>query len=156
MKRELTPTEIHHLNERIKKEFNFPGHIMESSRVELIDSEVITVDNQPMWFYYDRNRIAPTIQNLLNYKFLKIIKISAGATQYVEQGQDIQRAVIKEVDEFIRERELVAIQVEQWDKPIVVGLTLHNAQDIMAQEQGVVIRNLHHVHDKIWQYRHVI
>ena len=156
MKRELTDQERYHLNERIKKEFNFPRHIMESSRVELVDSEFVTVDNQPMWFYFDRDRLAPTIQNLMSYRFLPVVKVSAGATPYIEQGQDIQSAIIKEMDESIQENQLVAVQVEQWDRPIAVGLTLHNAQDIMSKKEGRVIRTLHHVHDKIWQYRHSI
>ena len=156
MKREFTPTERHFLNEEIKKRFNFPGHIMESSRVEIIDSLFINIDNQPMWFYFGRYRLAPTIQNLMNYNFLKVIMVDAGATQYLEFGHNIQRAIIKEVDENIKKDEIITVKTHQWDKPICVGLALFDAPEILAQKEGDVIKNLHHVGDLIWQYRHSI
>ena len=156
MKQEFTSEERHHFNERIKREFKFPGHIMESSRVELIDSLFINVDNQPMWFYFDRNRLAPTIQNLLNYNFLKQVTITSGAAHYVELGQNIQRAMVKHLDENIKKNEIVAVKHHEWDKPLAVGMMLFDAAELMKQKEGDVIRTLHHVNDKIWMYRHSI
>ena len=151
MKRILTKQDLYQLNERIKREFRFPGHIKITSEVALIDSQIILVDNRPAWFYDDRGRLCPTLQVLLDYNFLPNVVVHDSFRSAVQTGKSIPVQKVIDCNDDIKKNDIVCILDKELQKPIGVGIALYNAKSIKEMKKGIVVKNTHHEKDKIWE-----
>ena len=149
MKQELTKTDIWQLNQFIARTYGFDGFVRPSSRVEIIDNEIILIDNRPAWFYYNR-RLVPTVQTLLDYNFLKKVYVENEAVPYIKEKLAVLRPSIEKFDSLIKQNEFVCIANEKWDKPFGVGIALYAGEDIAKLKAGEMIKIIHHVGDRIW------
>ncbi len=150
MKRELSPNDVYQLNQFIAKAYGFDGFIRIGSRVELVDAEVILIDNRPAWFYYNK-KLAPTIQTLIDYTFLKKIYVENLAVPYVQTKKEVMRPSIVKLDTSLKKDEFVCVINEKWDRPFAVGITLYTGADIDKLKAGKVADIIHHVGDRIWE-----
>ncbi|MHA1890838.1 MAG: PUA domain-containing protein [Promethearchaeota archaeon] len=80
---------------------------------------------------------------------LKKIMIDQPAVPYIADGADIMRPGIVNVDDDIKENELVAVIDEKNKVIIAIGKALYNSEEIRKMEKGKVIKNIHHVGDVI-------
>jgi PUA domain protein len=135
---------IKELNERFDLDFS------KKDKFE-IDDNIILVNNQSLFFYYD-NKLLPTLKLLLENNVLKTITVDMGAVKFVTKGADIMRPGITKVDDNIEKNEFVAIVDETHLKPLAIGLTLFSGKEILNLSSGNVIKNIHYVGDSIWNY----
>ena len=144
MKKILTKEDLYQLNERIKREFRFPGYIMITSEVALIDSQIILVDNRPAWFYDDRGRLFPTLQVLLDYNFLPNVVVHDSFRSAVQTGRNIPVQKVIDCNDDIKKNDIVCIIDKELQKLIAVGIALYNAKSIKEMKKGIVVKNTHH------------
>lgn len=149
MKKQLRKSDIRALNTEIKSYFRFEEHISPRSRVELIDSEIYLVDNRPLWLR-SGGRLMPTVQNLLEFNFLRKVTVDMGAVKFVAGGADVMRPGIVDIEENIKKEEIVAVVDEKHKKPLAVGVILFDKETAQKMDKGKVIRTVHHVGDRIW------
>lgn len=150
MKQELTKNDIWQLNQFIARTYGFDGFVRPGSRVEIVDSEIILIDNRPAWFYYNK-RLVPTVQTLLDYNFLKKVYVENEAVPYIKEKLAVLRPSIGRFDSQLKKDEFVCVSNEKWDKPFAVGIALYTGEDIAKLTAGEMIRIVHHVGDRIWE-----
>ncbi|MEK6959658.1 MAG: PUA domain-containing protein [Nanoarchaeota archaeon] len=155
MKQQLGKNDVWQLNEMIKRSFRMAYPVQPRERVELVDNQIYLIDNRPAWVKFE-GRLIPALNYLLESNFLKKVVVDMGAIQYVTSGADVFRPGIKSIDESIVKDEIIAIVDERHDKPLAVGIAMMSGPDMKAVEKGKVIKIVHYVGDRIWDFTKTI
>jgi PUA-domain protein len=80
------------------------------------------------------------------------IVVDMGAVPYVCKGADVMAPGLRTVKSEFKENALVLVVDERHGKPLAVGLAFMNSEDMKAVKGGKVVKNLHYVGDKLWNY----
>ncbi len=143
------------LNE-ISKRLNINAEALFGGKatVEVAESpvgNVYLVNDKPLFFKIEK-RVLPT---LLFQEFVaqapKIV-VDMGAIPYVCNGADIMAPGIVRVEGEFSKDDLVLIVDEKHGKPLAVGASLQDSESVRNAKQGAVIKNVHFVSDKIWNF----
>ena len=127
---------------------------MESAKTfdELIVGEGV------VYFVDDAPSIIRTKRGLLpSLKFDKMINslpriiVDMGAVARVANGADIMRPGVKGMQGDFAKGKLVVIVDENYGKPIALGFTEVNSEEMRAMSKGKVIENVHYVGDELWR-----
>ncbi|MBD3187621.1 hypothetical protein GF325_12375 [Candidatus Bathyarchaeota archaeon] len=81
------------------------------------------------------------------------IVIDQPAVPYIADGADVMRPGIVEIDERIKEGDLVAIVDEKNRITLAIGKSKFDATAMEAMDKGKVIKNIHHAGDRYWNLR---
>jgi len=143
---------LNEISERLK--FNIEVLFGQKVNVEIAESAVgniYLVNDKPLFFNVEK-RVLPTL--LFQYFVSRAPKIvvDMGAIPYVCNGADVMAPGIVRIEgEFIK-GDLVLIVDEKHGKPLALGETLHDSGTVRNAKQGAVVRNVHFVSDKIWNF----
>ncbi|MBT7849207.1 RNA-binding protein [Candidatus Woesearchaeota archaeon] len=118
------------------------------SLVKLIDDFYLSVDNNILFFKYNNNFIPSLKSDLMN---LKTVTIDMPAVPFICKGADLMKPGIVELDDFEKD-EFVAIIDEKNKKAISICIALFSSNDIKNMFSGKVLKNIHHIGDKIWSF----
>lgn len=109
-------------------------------------------DGKPILFEFD-NRLIPTIFSIREYNItLPKVVVDIGAIRFVVNGADIMAPGIVYFEEEITKDDIVAVHEEKASSVIAVGISLIDAEEFKTKKSGKVIRNIHHLKDKIWGF----
>jgi PUA-domain protein len=122
--------------------------------VEIVASEVgnvYLVNDKPLFFNVEK-KVLPTLlfQDFVS-RAPKIV-VDMGAIPYVCNGADIMAPGIVRVEGEFSKDDLVIVVDEKHGKPIAVGESLHDSASVSNAKQGAVVKNVHFVSDKIWNF----
>ena len=124
------------------------------ANVEIAESavgNVYLVNDKPLFFKIEK-KVLPT---LLFQDFVsqapKIV-VDMGAIPYVCNGADVMAPGIVRVEGEFSKDDLVLIVDEKHGKPLAVGESLNDSESVRNAKQGAVIKNVHFVSDKIWNF----
>lgn len=151
MKKQLSKNDIWQLGELVKRSFQSPDLFHPNDRVELVDNEVYLINNRP-GLIRSQGRLIPSLHILLEHNFLKRIVVDMGAVQFVTSGSDVFRPGCKAIDESIQKDEIVSIVDERHEKPLAVGIALMSGKDMKSLEKGAVVKLVHWVGDRMWEF----
>ena len=148
MKRAMNNKEVKEILDLLKSDFN-----LTYTKKDHFDREenVILINNEPM-FFYNENKLLPTLKTILKNNFLKKITVDMGAVRFVVSGADIMRPGIVNLEEGIQKEEVISIVDVAHSKPLAIGQALFSGEEIKAMASGKVVKNLHWVGDNIWGY----
>lgn len=148
-KRSLNKAEIKELNEKIHYGYELPV----KNRVEMIEDKpnIILVESEPVAFEYE-GKVLPTLKSLQEKQVLKKITVDMGAVKFVASGADIMRPGIVAIEDGIAAGDGVVIVDQNFGKLLAVGIALFSSEEMKAMAKGKVIKNLHYVGDKIWNF----
>ena len=118
------------------------------SLVKLIDDFYLSVVNNILFFKYNNNFIPSLKSDLMN---LKTVTIDMPAVPFICKGADLMKPGIVELDDFEKD-EFVAIIDEKNKKAISICIALFSSNDIKNMSSGKVLKNIHHIGDKIWSF----
>lgn len=104
-----------------------------------------------MKFFYHNKKIIPLLKSLQQNNFLKCITVDMGAVKFVISGADIMKPGIVDIDDDIKEGDVIAVIDQNNKKPLALGVALFSTEDMRSQEKGKSIQNIHYVGDKIWE-----
>jgi PUA domain protein len=96
-----------------------------------------------------KGELVPTLTGL-DAAPIKRVVVDMGAVPHVVNGADVMAPGIVSVDDGIKSGEIVAVSDERHGKPLAVGLALVDGTQ-MKGGKGRVVKNIHHVGDKIWR-----
>jgi PUA domain protein len=75
-----------------------------------------------------------------------------GAVPYVCNGADIMAPGIVRVEGEFSKGDIVLVVDEKHGKPLALGEILYDAAEARNIKQGVIVKNVHYVSDKIWNF----
>lgn len=117
----------------------------DESLIYIIDGDFLLVET-------DKDLI-PSLKAILNEKLdLKKVVVDMGAIKYVVNGADIMRPGIVEIDDNIKKDSYIKVVEETYNKTLAIGIALYDSEVMKSMEKGKVIKNIHYVNDKIWNF----
>ena len=148
-KRQLSKSDIKELNEQLKQIYGLEEFLTKKDKVEVIEDLFVRVNEEPSFFYQDKE-IIPTLKLILKNNFLKKITVDMGAVKFVASGADVMRPGIVRIEEGVNKDQIISIIDEKNQKPLAVGRAMFNSEEMQKLSSGKVIKNLHWVGDKVW------
>ncbi len=146
-KKQLSKSDIKQLNSEIEK-YNI--QLDKKDKVEIFDNSLVVVNSSPFFFKHDSGWV-PTLKLELEKSLLKKAVVDMGAIKFVVNGADVMRPGISEIDESIKNGEVISIVDINNKKPIAIGQALASGVEINQQDSGRSIKNMHYIGDKIWE-----
>jgi PUA-domain protein len=143
---------LNEVSERLK--VNVEALFGSKPNVEIVESDVgnvYLVNDKPLFFNFEK-KVLPTL--LFQDFVLRAPKIvvDMGAIPYVCNGADVMAPGIVRVEGEFGKGDLVLVVDEKHGKPLAVGESLSDSASVRSTKQGAVVKNVHFVSDKIWNF----
>ncbi|MCD6279730.1 hypothetical protein J7J26_03085 [Candidatus Micrarchaeota archaeon] len=129
--------------------------------IELIDGkEVLIVNSLPYFILYKEDgKTIPLPTLKLIYKLLidkieilKSIIVDEGAIRFIISGANVMRPGIIHVDSDIKKGDILSIK-DGNGRVLAVGKSLYSSDEINNMNSGIVVKNIHHIGDRIWNIK---
>ncbi len=117
----------------------------------LEDGTILYFIDGELTFFEKEDHIIVFLRVLLKdlIQLPKII-VDMGAIPFVVKGADVMVPGIVSSDENIVKNEYVVIIDEKHKKPLAIGFTLMDANEINVSKKGKAVKTLHFVGDRYW------
>ncbi len=148
MRKQIRKKEIKELNAEIMENFGVSEFLDKKAKVE-VEDELVFVNDELVFFRHE-GKLVPCLKLILKRDFLKKVVVDMPAVKFMVSGADVMRPGIKAIDEGVNSGDVVVIVDEQHSKPLAIGVALFSGSELMAMHKGKVIKNIHHVGDKVW------
>jgi PUA-domain protein len=147
---------LHEVSERLK--VNLDALFGSKANVEVVEADVgkiYLVNGKPL-FFKAGERVLPTL--LFQDFALQAPKIvvDMGAVPYMCNGADVMAPGIVRVEGEFGKGDLVLVVDETHGKPLALGESLSDSESVRNTKQGAVVKNVHFVSDKIWNFAKTI
>ena len=142
----------------IKKELgSYEDIIPKKAQVEFIKIEdmpdILLVNNQPVVMQTE-DRVIPTLKAVVDKEISeKYAMVDMGAINFVIKGADIMSPGIVDADKSIQPGETIIVIEESHKKPLAIGISLISGEEMIENDKGKAIENLHYVGDEIWDLK---
>ena len=83
--------------------------------------------------------------------FKNYVVIDMGAVPYIANGADVMAPGIVEIGEFEKNK-FVFVGDEKNGKILSIGISLSGSKEISEKKEGKVIKTIHYVGDKFWNF----
>jgi len=124
------------------------------SRIEVNETEaaeIFILNGKPLLARLD-GELFPTLAFEEVLPFISRIVVDMGAVPYVCKGADVMAPGVVSVKGKFEENDLLLIMDERHGKPLAIGVALFNSQAMKNMKHGKIVKNIHHVGDKLWNY----
>jgi len=122
--------------------------------VEVVESdvgEVYLIGAQPLLFKAGE-KVLPTLHfSEFTTKAPKIV-VDMGAVPYVCKGADVMAPGIVRIEGEFDKGDLVVVVDMKFGKALALGESLMDAENAKAIKKGPIVKSLHYVSDKVWDY----
>jgi PUA domain protein len=122
--------------------------------IEVIETdygEVFLINGKPLLFRTGED-VFPTLFFKGISASLPRVVVDMGAVPYLCNGADVMAPGIVRIEGEFSKGDIVIIVDEKHGKPLALGEILYDAENAKNVKQGVVVKNLHYVSDKIWNF----
>jgi PUA domain protein len=137
-----------------KLKLNLEGLFGSKAIVEVVESEVgevYLIGGKPL-FFKSGDKILPTLLfSEFTAKAPKIV-VDMGAVPYVCKGADVMAPGIVRIEGEFGKGDLALVVDVKFGKALALGESLMDAETARATKKGPVVKTLHYVSDKIWDY----
>jgi len=83
--------------------------------------------------------------------FKNYVVIDMGAVPYIANGADVMAPGIVDIGEFEKNK-FVFVGDEKNGKILSIGISLSSSKEISEKKEGKVIKTIHYVGDKFWNF----
>jgi PUA domain protein len=122
--------------------------------VEVVESdvgEVYLIGGKPVLFRAG-DKVLPTLLfSEFTAKAPKIV-VDMGAVPYVCKGADVMAPGIVRIEGAFGKGDLVLVVDVKFGKALALGESLMDSEVAKATKKGPIVKTLHYVSDKIWDY----
>jgi PUA domain protein len=122
--------------------------------VEVVESDVgliYLIGGKPL-FYKTGEKVLPTLLFTEFTAQAPKIVVDMGAVPYVCKGADVMAPGIVRIEGEFSKGDLVLVVDMKFGKALALGESLYDAEAAKQTKKGPVVKTLHYVSDKIWDY----
>jgi PUA-domain protein len=119
--------------------------------VEADFGEVYLINGKPTLFKAGVEVFPTLLFTEIAARMPKVV-VDMGAVPHVCNGADIMAPGIVRIEGEFSKGAVVFIVDEKYGKPLAIGEILYDAAEARSVKQGVVVRNVHYVSDKTWNF----
>jgi PUA domain protein len=138
-------------SERVK--FSLEQFFTAKAKVELVKTEFAEIylfNNKPLLAKTGENVFPTLVFNEFLNSAPKVV-VDMGAVPHVCNGANVMAPGVVRFEGEFRRGELVLVVDEKHRKPLAVGETMYNAEEMKSVKHGVVVKNIHYVGDCVWE-----
>jgi len=123
-------------------------------RIEVNKTEAaeIFIFNEKPLLARSGDELFPTLAFDEVFSLLPRIVVDMGAVPYVCKGADVMAPGVVSIKGEFRENDFLLVVDERHGKPLAIGVALFNSQAMKNVKHGKIVKNIHHVGDKLWDY----
>jgi len=122
--------------------------------VEVVESDVGSIyllGGKPVLFKAG-DKVLPTLLfNEFTTKAPKIV-VDMGAVPYVCKGADVMAPGIVRIEGEFGKGDLIIVVDMKFGKALALGESLYDVETAKATKKGPIVKTIHYVSDKIWDY----
>ncbi|UCH31923.1 MAG: DUF1947 domain-containing protein [Candidatus Bathyarchaeota archaeon] len=111
-------------------------------RIYFVEKEPILIESN--------GRIFPSLTAFKILSNMPQIIVNMGAIAPICNGADVMAPGIVKYEKDFNEGDFVVVLDEQHRKPIAITLSLYNTKKAKQFKSGKILKNIHHVGDKLW------
>jgi len=139
-------------SEKLKVDFNqiFKNKV-ELELVETDFAEIFLVNGKPLLFRIE-GKILPTLIFNELFALMSRVVVDMGAVPYVCNGASVMAPGIVRFEGEFKKGDFVLVVDEKHGKVIALGEAVYDVDAAKKVAKGVVIKNIHFVGDKIWNF----
>ncbi len=137
-----------------KLKINVESILGSSVNVEVVEAdvgEIYLASGKPLFFKAGETVLPTLLFNEFTLRAPKIV-VDMGAVPYVCKGADVMAPGIVRVEGEFGKGDIVQVVDEKYGKSLALGESLYDSQTARNVRQGVVVKNIHFVSDKIWNF----
>jgi PUA domain protein len=141
------------LLQEINSKIPAASSLAEPRNIEEVQIDAITLfflDGEPLVFRLE-GELYPTLRFLKSLEALPQLVVDVGAIPHICNGADVMGPGVKAVKAQFGEGDLVLVVDEKFGKSLAVGISLLDSRSIERRPRGKVVKNIHHVRDRIWE-----
>lgn len=122
-------------------------------RIEVNETEAaeIFICNGKPLLVRSGGELFPTLAFEEVFPFISRIVVDMGAVPYVCKGADVMAPGVVSIKGEFEENDLLLVVDERHGKPLAIGVALFNSQAMKNVKHGKIVKNVHHVGDKLWK-----
>lgn len=113
-------------------------------------AEIFIFNGKPLLARSD-NELFPTLAFEEVFPFISRIVVDMGAVPYVCKGADVMAPGVVSIKGEFKENDLLLVVDERHGKPLAIGVSLFDSQAMKNMKHGKIVKNIHHVGDKLWK-----
>ena len=143
---------LNKVSERLK--INVETILGSKTSIEAIEADfgqIFLVNGKPLLFKVGENVLPTLFFKEISARAPKIV-VDMGAVPYVCNGADVMAPGIVRIEGEFSKGDIVMVVDEKYGKPLALGESLYDAESARNAKQGVLVKNLHFVSDKIWNF----
>ena len=114
-------------------------------------AEVFFFDGRPL-LARSNGVLFPTLYFEELFAVIPKIVVDMGAVPYVCKGADVMAPGVRAIKGKFEENDPLLVVDERHGKPLAIGVALFDSEDMKALNSGKIVKNLHYVGDKLWNY----
>ena len=118
---------------------------------ETEDVEILILNGKPL-LARSGGELFPTLAFEELFPFISRIVVDMGAVPYVCKGADVMAPGVVSIKGEFEEKDLLLVVDERHGKPLAIGVALFNSQAMKNMKHGKIVKNIHYVGDKLWNY----
>ncbi len=123
--------------------------------VEADFGQLILVNGKPLFFKVEETVLPTLFFREFSAHAPKVV-VDMGAVPYVCKGADVMAPGIRRIEGEFGNGDLVVVVDETHGKALALGTSLYDSQTARAIKKGAVVKTLHFVSDKIWNFAKVL
>jgi PUA-domain protein len=143
---------LNEVSERLK--VNMEALLGSKTNVEVVVADVgniYLVNGKPLFFTVKKEVLPTLLFQDFVFHAPKVV-VDMGAVPYVCNGADVMAPGVVRVEGEFDKGDLVLVVDEKHGKPLALGVSLQDAETTRETKQGAVVKNVHFVSDKIWNF----
>jgi PUA-domain protein len=122
--------------------------------MELVETDfanILLIDGKPLLVKTEESVFPTLIFNKLFVLMPKAV-VDMGAIPHICNGADVMAPGIVRFEGEFSKGDLILVVDERHGKPIVIGEAVYNMDAADKVTEGVVVKNIHFIGDKIWDF----
>ena len=142
------------LKKVIKELGEYSDLIPVKSKVEMLEVEpypLLLVNGEPHILLIE-DKPFPTLKAALSIELKsKKVVVDMGAVKFIVNGADVMSPGIVNVSDNLKKDDIVVIVDEKHHNPLSIGIALIDGEDMIKNNDGKAIKNIHYIGDPIWE-----
>ena len=123
-------------------------------RIELLETEIAEIfifNGRPLITRFE-GCLFPTLYFKEVFGIIPKLVVDMGAVPFICKGADLMAPGVLSIKGQFNQNELLLIIDERHGKPLAMGLSIFDSEEMKKVNRGKIAKNLHFVGDKLWDY----
>jgi len=147
---------ISQVSARLKIDFEaMLGSKINVESIETDFGQLLLISGKPMLFRNNETFLPTLMAHELLEAIPKVV-VDMGAVRFVCNGADIMAPGTVRYEGEFGVNDIVVVVDEKHGKPLAIGEALYNVNEAKNVKHGTVVKNVHYVGDKVWNFAKLI